>query len=457
MKCKLTYIAVIFLSIIVVSSCKLVVKDYYVSPQGDDNEKGNARHPWKTINYAVSQVNSGTIHILEGAYKEVVNISNSGSADNLIIIKGEEGAIIDGSFGYNFPGKGLFTIENANYIIVDGITIKNALTHGIMVKGDCSNIQIRNCRTEHTRGSGIYVYGEWPFTGYHINNVIIENNEIHWPQEGFWDRNNVWQEDITLCGGIENFIIRSNYINAYDTVREEPGPSGICIKSGVRNGEIYNNTIENIPGSGIQLNAGKTEIRNIEVYKNLIKHVTNFGILVGAIEGGAIDSVNLCYNIITRSDWSAIACSDYNKSTNTLQPKTNIDIFNNTIYRPGKNNVFGNGFGIYTQNSYAGKIYNNIIAGCKDDGMKLSNPDLNVTNNCLFNKDNGNIGANAIISDPQFVDPSGCDFSLKSTSPCIETGVNYESLGIDVYTIGRAPGNTYDIGANDSKFNPTNE
>lgn len=450
MKYKFTYITVFLLMIVLVSSCKMVEKDYYVSPLGDDDEKGSARHPWKTINYAANQVSSGTIHILEGVYAEVVCLKKSGSADNVITIRGEEGAIIDGSFGYNFPGNGLFTIENSNYVNVEGITIKNALTHGIMVKGDCSNIQIRNCRTEHTRGSGIYVYGEWPFTGYHINNIIIEDNEIHWPQEGFWDRNNVWQENITLCGGVENFVINSNYINAYDSSRGGIGPSGICIKSGVRNGEISNNTIENIPGSGIQLNAGKSEIRSVKVCKNRIKDVTNFGILVGAIAGGPIDSVNICNNLIVRSCWSAISSSDYTQVPVVVQAKTNIDIYNNTIYRPGKNNDLGMGFGILTQDSYVGKIYNNIIVGCKDDGMQLANPELNVANNCLFNKSNGDIGANAIIGDPKFVDPFTYNFALKNTSPCIKAGKCFKTNSMNFSSNSEATEELCDIGAFDS-------
>lgn len=447
MKYKSLHIVASLLIVMLVSSCAIAEKDHYVSTLGDDSDKGNARHPWKTINHAVSQVNSGTIHIRKGVYKEVVSMTNSGSADNSITIRGEKGAIIDGSFGYNFPGKGLFTIDNASYINVEGLTIKKSLTHGIMVKGNCSNIQIRNCRTEHTIGSGIYIYGEWPFTGYHIKNIIIENNEVHWPQEGFWDRNNVWQEDITLCGGIEDFVIRSNYINAYDTIQNGLGSSGICVKSGARNGEIYNNTIQNIPGSGIQLNAGKAEMKNIEVCDNRITDVTNFGILVGAIEGGPIDNVNVCYNVVVRSHWTAIASSDYTQNAIVVQPKNNINVFNNTIYRPGKHNEAGIAYGILTEKSFAGKIYNNIVVGSKDSGMQLASPDLNVTNNCLFNENNGNHGGNVITADPQFIDASNFNFALKNSSPCINTGKVIEVPHIESLIKRKDPDGLCNIGA----------
>ncbi len=144
MKCKLTYIIAILLSFALMTSCTLAENDYYVSSDGDDSNPGNAKAPWKTISYGVSQVKSGTLHIGAGVYEEAVNLNLSGTPENPIVILGEEGAIIDGSFGYNFPGKGLFTIENASYIQVEGITVRNVQTHGIVVQGHCSHIQIRN-------------------------------------------------------------------------------------------------------------------------------------------------------------------------------------------------------------------------------------------------------------------------------------------------------------------------
>lgn len=119
MKCKLTYFAAIFLSIAFLSSCNLVKKNHYVSTKGDDSNSGGARQPWETNSYAISQIKSGTLHVEAKVYKEAVNLIVSGSPGKPIIILGEEGAIIDGSFGHNYPGKGLFNIEDASHIIVE--------------------------------------------------------------------------------------------------------------------------------------------------------------------------------------------------------------------------------------------------------------------------------------------------------------------------------------------------
>ncbi len=67
----------------------------YVSPEGNDDNDGSVNSPFKTISKAVNSINSGTIILLDGIYKEEVLINNKSN----IIIKGDNygNPVIDGT------------------------------------------------------------------------------------------------------------------------------------------------------------------------------------------------------------------------------------------------------------------------------------------------------------------------------------------------------------------------
>ncbi len=424
---------------------------YYVSPTGNNENSGNRLAPWKTLTYAASQLKCGTLHIKAGIYKENVTFTHSGTPDNYIKIVGEKGAIIDGGFGYDDASKGLVTIKDASYIILEGITVRNALTHGIYYTGKGSHIRIRHCKTEHTRGAGIYIYGQWPFTGYHINNVIISHNKVLWPQEGAGDGNLIWQEDITLAGGIENFEISYNYVNAYNSKDYHIHPVGIDVKTGVRNGVIHHNTVENIPSNGIYVDAGESEAVNIKVYQNVVKNVSGYGISIAGEDGGKLDRIDVFNNLIETSGYSGIAFYDYDPNSERakypLQPRTNINIYNNTIYNAGYSN--GWGWGIMTESQFHGSIYNNVIANSKPSALKLGHRNTRaVTHNCIGNnQQGGDTGQHAIQKAPRFKQPDKGDFNLLPGSPCIDTGISTGAPSYDLTGKKRPQGKGYDRGA----------
>jgi hypothetical protein len=51
------------------------------------------------------------------------------------------------------------------------------------------------------------------------------------------------------------------------------------------------------------------------------------------------------------------------------------------------------------------------------------------------------------MSDPQFTDPSQLDFSLRTGSPAIDTGISLSAVKTDFRGVGRPQGGAYDIGA----------
>ncbi len=79
--------------------------EYFVSTSGSDSNPGTIDQPWRTINYAVTQVSAGdTINVRAGTYNESVYIDMvDGTADNYITLKSYDGtgsAVITGSLTF---------------------------------------------------------------------------------------------------------------------------------------------------------------------------------------------------------------------------------------------------------------------------------------------------------------------------------------------------------------------
>ena len=62
------------LSIFFIFSLNLFSQSVYVSPNGDDNNDGSIHSPFKTISVALSSLNSDTIILLNGVYREKINL-----------------------------------------------------------------------------------------------------------------------------------------------------------------------------------------------------------------------------------------------------------------------------------------------------------------------------------------------------------------------------------------------
>lgn len=425
---------------------------FYVSTKGSDVNNGSVENPWASIEYGSNQLYPGdTLIVKAGTYSNFTTITNSGGNGKYITILGEGEVTIENSSPSN---EGVLNVVDAKYVIVDGITIKNAKAHGIKILGRCSYVVIRNCKTIHTDGCGILVQGSraYHWDGkYYASNIIIENNEVHWPQEGVWNGHLLWHEDITLMYGIEHFEVRNNYVNAYDTINYDGGPIGIDVKSGVRYGSVHHNTVENIPCTGLYVDASGSYVRHIDVYSNFVNHTMAYGIQIGAERGGPIDSVWVFNNVIVKPKWCGIVSGDFTRGDEPPLPqaKTHIDIFNNTIYEVGP----GWGFGILTESSFKqGKIYNNIIFDTEKDGMSLNMVDGNlVTNNCI-NRIGGDFGDNIIVQNPLFVDPTNGDFTLLINSPCIDAGTSTAAPSSDFDGNARPFGLGYDIGAYEAQY-----
>lgn len=391
----------------------------YVAPNGNNDNDGSIHNPFLSISYASTKAQPGdNIFIKKGIYSEHVKIQSSGINGQPITYIGESDTIIDGSnidLSDGGDRDGLFSIIGQSYIIIDGLTIKNSKHHGIMVASEntsdtISHITIKNSTTENTDGAGIIAYGSYPFVSYQVSNIIIENNEVISPQQGRFNGNNRWHEDITVGGGIENFIVRGNHVDAKKTDEWNGGPLGIDAKDGVRDGKIYDNHVENIPSQGIYVDAGKDGAYNIEVYQNRVHNIVGYGIIVGGEEAGEADNIKIYNNIVYNTGWSGMTVDDFLRVAGPPQDKTNIHIFNNTFHNTGFEESWAGG--IEAVNGTSGRIYNNIID--TKNPLSVSSSDYEINNNCTVT--------------PDFIDAANADFRLQSNSPCLNMGATIPNL-----------------------------
>src|SRR5680860_860175 len=88
METKLTSISGVVLVFLVASgrgANPLRAADYYVSPEGDDDEHGNESRPWRTILKANRTLRPGdTAYLMDGEYRERIEPARSGSSGQYI-------------------------------------------------------------------------------------------------------------------------------------------------------------------------------------------------------------------------------------------------------------------------------------------------------------------------------------------------------------------------------------
>ena len=111
---------------------------YYVAPSGSDvTGDGSLLNPWASIVYAAAQVSAGdTVLINPGTYAGGVYVDTGGTlAEPVTFQANGTGVVIEGSGGE----RDAFYIEEADYVIVDGLTIRHATRAGLRIS------RIRSC------------------------------------------------------------------------------------------------------------------------------------------------------------------------------------------------------------------------------------------------------------------------------------------------------------------------
>ena len=367
--------------------------------------------------------------------KKGLIIKKSGNANGYIRYTAKPGTVLESN------GVDAVTIQNVNYIILDGLTLRGGKENSIKIRHS-KNIVIRNCdiakfgrvgiQKTH-RGGEFYVKnnkilnsdaGIWM---QNVKNILVENNFIHDPN-GFtnpWFYSHPTGPKAINAGMIENATIRFNDFIGGDVHRWNDAVEGMD-NSGTtggfyRNAEIYGNLFALSNDDGIELEGGEI---NTRFFCNRVES-TLCGVSSGSCARGPSyifsnlfwrgnDIFGLNFNSFKNghSIWNSGKVHFFNNtatgyrhgtnapSADTYRPRLDKMVNLNNIY--ALRETFGSPNGLYK------------IANCQSDYNLVFNPQ-GVTLASLrkdFDREH-----NGVEGDPQFTDAVNGNFSLKETSP----------------------------------------
>ena len=419
---------------------------YYVAKYGDDNNQGTLASPWCTIQKAANSAAPGdTVYVRAGTYNEKLSITGSGSEGNIITYSAypDETVTIDGN---NTPSvndwQGLVTISG-DYVTFRNFRVINSRWAGILAE-NANNIIIQGNYIAKTKSAGILCRQG--------TNYKVLNNELY-HTSGYYNQaqgdSSDSQESISIQEQVDGFEVAYNYVHDVG-IGGKQGCEGIDTKAGVRNGSTHHNRIINAQSVGIYVDAWDTYVDNIDVYDNFVSGGPSSGISVSAEDGGTVNEVRVYNNIIIGNNWGMMFPSYDGSSGGTLQ---NVSVVNNTIY---SNNSGPDKFGIWIgawSPTYINGLYvrNNIISQNTNNQIRYTNPERHrniVVEYNLIDGPSDLWGTNYMTGDPQFVNPSGGDFHIRSSSPARDHGTSKSFVpAADYDGSGRPQGAAYDIGA----------
>ncbi|MDA2251879.1 right-handed parallel beta-helix repeat-containing protein [Bacillus thuringiensis] len=370
--------------------------DYYVSPAGSDLNPGTLNQPFATIQKAANVAKEGsTIYIRGGVYNQKVRVTHSGASGAPITFQNyqNEKVILDGS-KVKLEDDGLFTIEDKNYIQVNGLEFRNLKSTkisetpiGIYITGTGSNIEIRNNYIHHIEANvkngnahGIAVYGTSSNAQNNLNHIVIDNNEVANLKLGL-------SEAIAVNGNVDSFEVTDNKVHDNNNIGivliGHEGVSPVAALDQARNGIVRNNIVHHnssfnntsyneYSADGIYVDGGKEIIiEQNQSYEN------DLGIEVASEHAGkSASQITVRDNTISNNIMSGIALGGYDSQQGYAENNT---ITNNIIY---KND---------TRDQESGQIElnydtrNNVIT---NNHIYASNSPIFISNN--FNKNTAN-------------------------------------------------------------------
>jgi hypothetical protein len=388
---------------------------YYVDPTGSDSTgNGSVLHPWGSIVYAATQVSAGdTVLINPGIYSGGVYVNTGGTpAEPVTFQANGTGVVIEGSGGE----RDAFYIENADYVLVDGLTIRHATRAGLRISVS-DHVTVRNCTLADNGNWGLFT----DFSDY----TTVENCESYGA---------VNEHGIYISNSSDYPTIRHNRLHhnrgcgLHMNGDFRMGGDGIISYGMVEGNIIYENGLGG--GSGINMDGvTHTLVRNNLLYANHAGGITLYQIDGGS---GSHDNQVLNNTVVMASDgrWAI-------NIPNTVD--TNNQIFNNIAY---------------TAHSWRGSI---SIASPTLTGFVS---DYNVVMD-RFSTDDGDTrislaawqalghDAHSIIATPAqlFVNPANANYHLASNSPAVDHGLLLLQVPADLEGNPRPGGAAYDIGA----------
>ncbi len=396
---------------------------YYIdnkNSNASDSNPGSQSLPWKTIGKAsATMVGGDTAVILTGTYNETISTTRSGAIGSRITFRASGVVNVNGS---NI---------NHGYITVDGFTILHnsiAIAQGDyceVLNNQISDGEIHLIYQYSPSGcliKGNHLYGvvspggDAPQIEIFGTNHIVENNEIG-PSSDI--------DAFRIFG--HNHIIRNNYIH----------------------------DISYSPGSKAHMDGFQTFGDNGWESYNIIIENNKFINSQGQLFNTSQDNVAAIHDYIVRNNVFA----HFDQNANFGLP--NFYFYNNTLYDTGILYQVTGGPG-QPFNATNVVVKNNIligVGGCSNNQItnvynNPSNLPLTRSNN-FYSTCTGGSMIDFSKEDPSginggsvnFTNVTANDFSLKSPSPAIDTGVALTGFTYDNISVARPQGSAWDIGA----------
>lgn len=302
----------------------------WVSPDGASHKTegvGSYETPYASINFALNKAEPGTIVMLKpGVYDQDVNFTKvvskeavSGTDKSPILLMSAEGpeSVMIGSGSTNFPP---ISADGSSNIGIIGVSVT---ANGLPVGKDISGIKI-----------GGHYNGDTPET----QHILVANNIVGgsgYDGIKFYAASDVYAVGNTVKGvfnmeAFDNVSVR-DAVFAYNKVEGFTGYTGITVKFGSENIEIFGNEFVQYGDRGIQVGGygtysmfeGKTpqdyfgfEAKNVHVHDNYINvKPVNFDVSTYALQTGLLTADNASIQLEQKTGKQLLGVVEGNTNT----------------------------------------------------------------------------------------------------------------------------------------------
>ncbi len=410
--------------------------NYYIAKDGDDSNPGTLSQPWNTIEKANSTLLSGdTVYMRGGTYAQQIRPSNNGTPGNYIIYtnyNNETVTITTSDYGAN--------LSSRNYVIVDGIKFNGTkaiqmdgsqycviqnITFNNLNSGDDSMVRFRGAQyckllnsTLNQGSNRQYCDGVGVSGGSQENRskyCLIEGNDISYSTHF-----NIYISKAEKCVVRNNTLHHPDDVNLGWNYTQEDGYNESRML--IENNDLYQEgQTESAGGNNLHASPNRSIIRynrNYDPGPYATGHLDFYN-------GGSDDILsNKIYNNVF-----------YKSAGSTALQNTCTHAGDQTKYNKFVNNiVYGqSGYAVWdgiwndaedsvplTGSEYHHNLLSKIATG--QDVVWLSDPNSSYYTLAEAESSFSSAFHDNIEGDPEFTDGDGYDFTLQSSSPCINAG-----------------------------------
>jgi len=445
---------------------------YYVAPTGDDDNNGSINAPWKNIQKSIDRLNfEATLVLKRGIYNE--KIIFSGEENSNILLKGEDGAVLDASNLLVKDQEGIITLQDVHHVYIENIELRSFKTLagknitdtpiGILIRGKSHDINITKNNIHNIENlstcnqsendctpaaNGIAVYGD---TAVSIKNLNFIDNEIS---------NCILSssEAFTINGNVDGFKIIGNHVHdnnniGIDIIGYEVDVCNECSleENRARNGIIKNNRAIN-NSTNLALGLFNTN----PWYEGNASSAAGFYVDGGhhiLLEGNSASQNDLGFefasehaqretneilmlnNYVYNNREVGLSLGGYARSSfgEGGGSANNIRIYNNSFY---KNKGWGTEiiFAFRVRNT---TLVNNIIYGEDNLSNNFKEEQYSQAFNITWGKnlwwgdeesDTSNVQGKFIIKDPLYLNPIVGNLDLNVSSPAVNVAVVQDDI-----------------------------